>query len=100
LVSGDACESSGGTPTWVVQSFREDPFSEANPALTSENPKLSARKTWSTASENRQSLWRPDPAARTGEGPRRTARPAHCGFRAYLGRTSKPAGHQPGEGRA
>ena len=27
---------------WVVQSFREDSFSEANPALTSENPKLSA----------------------------------------------------------
>src|SRR4029077_220724 len=23
---------------------------------------------WSTASENRQSRWRPDPAARTGEG--------------------------------
>jgi hypothetical protein len=51
-----SCESSGGTPTWVVQSFREDSFSEANPALTSENPELSAEKTWSTASENRQSL--------------------------------------------
>jgi hypothetical protein len=39
-----SCESSGGTPTWVVQSFREDSFSEANPALTSENPELSAER--------------------------------------------------------
>jgi hypothetical protein len=33
-----------GTPTWVVQSFREDSFSETNPALTSENLKLSAER--------------------------------------------------------
>ena len=27
------------------------------------------------------------PGGEDGQGPRRTARPAHCGFRAYLGRT-------------
>ena len=66
--AGVPANRAGGLPRGSSQSFREDSFSEANPALTSENPELSARKTWSTASENRQPLWRPDPATRTGEG--------------------------------
>lgn len=70
----------------MVQSFREDSFSEANPALTSENPKLSAEDLVNGFREQAVPL-AARPGGEDGRGPRRTARPAHCGFRAYLGRT-------------
>ena len=73
----------GGNGSWTAMSDPSMPFGHGRPADPSDNgllsgtsavvqsfrePEASGRKTWSTASENRQSLWRPDPAARTGEG--------------------------------
>ena len=84
--AGVPVESSGGTPTRVVQSFREDSFSEANPALASENPELSAGRPGHGYREQAVPL-AARPGGQDGRGPRRTARPAHCGFRAYLGCT-------------
>src|ERR1039457_7070110 len=92
LLSRGASDRAVGPPKVETCASEKTRSLKPTPALTSENPELSARKTWSTASENRQPLRQPDPAPRTGEGLDARRGQAHCGFRAYLGRTPRCSG--------
>jgi hypothetical protein len=83
-----------GLPAVKACPHANDLFSEAKPALTSENPKLSAERP----GQRLQRTGGPSGGQtrrRGRRGPRRTARPAHCGFRAYLGRTPASVHAQP-----
>jgi hypothetical protein len=93
LLSRGASDRAVGPPKVETRASEKTRSLKPTPALTSENPELSARKTWSTASENRQPLRRSDPRRRRRPRPSMTARPAYCTFRAYLGRT--PHGPNP-----
>ena len=66
--AGVPVNRAGGLPRGWSRASEKTRSLKPTPLWLQRTRELSAGRTWSTATENRQSLWRPDPAARTGEG--------------------------------
>lgn len=82
-----ASDRAVGPPKVEIRASEKTRSLKPTPRSDFREPGAFGRKTWSTASENRQPLRRSDPRRRRRSRPSMTARPAYCTFRAYLGRT-------------